>query len=126
MHRAAGEEEVPLAGLEKLLADGPWVLQPGGARGGGLPGARQMGELAASHHRLVVNHSYKTGVSVAASLHFLAALPNTEWLEYCVEQSPLRQTLTRQRFPVQAGLVDVPEEPGLGVELDEAVVEKYL
>lgn len=123
---AAGEEEVTLAGFEKLLACGLAVLQPDVARVGGLTVARQIGQLAARHHRLVVNHSYKTGVSVAASLHFLAALPNTEWLEYCVEQSPLRQTLTRQTFPVVGGQVAVPEEPGLGVELDEAVVEKYL
>ena len=123
---AAGEEEVTLAGFEKLLACGLSVLQPDVARVGGLTVARQIGQLAAARHRLVVNHSYKTGVSVAASLHFLAALPNTEWLEYCVEPSPLRQTLTRQHFPVKDGLVAVPEEPGLGVDLDEAVVEKYL
>ncbi|MDW8351536.1 MAG: enolase C-terminal domain-like protein, partial [Anaerolineae bacterium] len=57
---------------------------------------------------------------------FLAALPNTYWLEYCVEQGDLRQKLTRQTFPVVDGYVSVPEEPGLGVELDEAIVEKYL
>ena len=123
---AAGEEEVTLAGFERLLGCGLAVLQPDVARVGGLSVARQIGQLAARHHRMVVNHSYKTGVSVAASLHFLAALPNTEWLEYCVETSPLRQRLTRQTFPVQAGWVDVPDEPGLGVDLDEAVVEQYL
>ena len=122
---AAGEEEVTLAGFERLLACGVAVLQPDVARVGGLTVARQIGQRAAAQHRLVVNHSYKTGVSVAASLHFLAALPNTEWLEYCVEQSALRQTLTRQTFPVVDGLVAVPEEPGLGVDLDEAVVEKF-
>jgi L-rhamnonate dehydratase len=123
---AAGEEEVTLSGFEKLLDCGLAVLQPDVARVGGLTVARQVGQLAARHHRMVVNHSYKTGVSVAASLHFLAALPNTEWLEYCVEPSPLRQRLTRQSFPVQEGWVAVPEEPGLGVDLDEAVVEQYL
>jgi L-rhamnonate dehydratase len=123
---AAGEEEVTLAGFEKLLACGLAVLQPDVARVGGLTVARQIGQLATRQHRMVVNHSYKTGVSVAASLHFLAALPHTEWLEYCVEQSALRQTLTRQTFPVQDGFVAVPDEPGLGVDLDEAVVEKFL
>src|SRR5260370_26067527 len=102
------------------------VVQVDVARCGGLTEARKIGQMSVDRHRMCVNHSYKTGVSVAASLHFLAALPNTEWLEYCVEQSPLRQTLTRQTFPVAAGLVAVPEEPGLGVDLDEAVVEKYL
>src|SRR5438045_2666104 len=76
-------------------------------------------------HRLCVNHSYKTGVNIAASLHFVAALPNTHYFEYCVEQGALRQHLTRQRFPVVDGEIRVPEEPGLGVELDEAVVDKY-
>jgi L-alanine-DL-glutamate epimerase-like enolase superfamily enzyme len=87
---------------------------------------RRIGQVAARRYRLCVNHSYKTGVSVAASLHALAALTNTEWLEYCVEDSALRQTLTRQRFPVEDGLVTVPEEPGLGVDIDEAVLEKHL
>jgi L-alanine-DL-glutamate epimerase-like enolase superfamily enzyme len=123
---AAGEQEVTLDGFERLLATGIDVVQPDVARVGGLTHARRIGQLAARLHKLCVNHSYKTGVSVAASLHFLAALPNTQWLEYCVEQSPLRQTLTRQQFPVEDGYVAVPEEPGLGVELDEAVVEKFL
>ncbi len=123
---AAGEQEVTLAGFERLLDCGLDVVQPDVARVGGLTNMRRIGQLAARRYRLCVNHSYKTGVSIAASLHALAALPNTYWLEYCVEDSPLRQTLTRQRFPVIDGYVSAPEEPGLGVELDEAVVAKYL
>lgn len=76
-------------------------------------------------HRLCVNHSYKTGISIAASLHFLAALPNSSLVEYCVEPSELRQKLTRQSFPVVDGWVAVPQEPGLGVDLDEEVVARY-
>ena len=37
----------------------------------------------------------------------------------------VRQTLTKQRFPVIDGDVKVPEEPGLGIELDEEVVDRY-
>jgi hypothetical protein len=33
---------------------------------------------------------HKTGVNIAASLHFIAALPNTHYFEYCVEQGALR------------------------------------
>ena len=65
-------------------------------------------------------------MNIAASLHLVAALPNTHYFEYCVEQGALRQTLTKQRFPVIDGDILVPEEPGLGIELDQAVVEKYL
>ena len=72
-----------------------------------------------------VGEAHKTGVNIAASLHFVAALPNTHYFEYCVEQGALRQTLTKQRFPVIDGDITVPEEPGLGVELDEGVVARY-
>jgi L-rhamnonate dehydratase len=55
----------------------------------------------------------------------VAALPNTHYFEYCVEQGALRQTLTKHRFPVVNGDVSVPEEPGLGIDLDEEVVARY-
>src|SRR5438105_4752912 len=59
---------------------------------------------------------HKTGINLAASVHFLAALPNTHYLEYCVEQGDLRKYLTKQQFPVIDGEVSVPEEPGLGID----------
>jgi len=123
---AAGEQEITLRDFEHLLACGIAVAQPDVARVGGLTNARRIGQLTHHLSRMCVNHSYKTGVSIAASLHFLAALPNTYWLEYCVEQGALRQKLTRQAFAVCDGYVSVPEEPGLGVELDEDVIARYL
>ena len=87
--------------------------------------AKRIGWDSCERHRLCVNHSYKTGVNIAASLHFVAALPNSQYFEYCVEQGALRQTLTKQRFPVVDGEIAMSEEPGLGVELDEKVVEKF-
>src|SRR5215470_4085639 len=72
-----------------------------------------------------VGEAHKTGVNIAASLHFVAALPNTHYFEYCVEQGDLRKHLTKQPFPVIDGDIAVPEGPGLGVELNEEIVAKY-
>ena len=52
-------------------------------------------------------------------------MPEAHFLEYCVEDSPLRQHLTRDAIKVIDGYAAVPEEPGLGVELDEATVERF-
>lgn len=122
---AAGEQETTLRGFEALLDAGVAVVQPDVARVGGPSKALEIGRLAARRHRMCVNHSYKTGISIAASLHFLAALPNSSLLEYCVEQGALRQTLTRQTFPVVDGYVDVPQAPGLGIELNDDVLQRY-
>jgi L-alanine-DL-glutamate epimerase-like enolase superfamily enzyme len=126
MRIAAGEEVCDLKEFDLLMDRGGIdVAQVDVTRVGGLSRAKRIGWSSAERHRLCVNHSYKTGINIAASLHFVAALPNTHYFEYCVEQGALRQTLTRQRFPVIDGEIRVPEEPGLGVELDEAVVAKY-
>lgn len=123
---AAGEEVCDLKEFQHLMDVGSIdVVQVDVTRVGGLARSKRIGWDSAERHRLCVNHSYKTGINIAASLHFVAALPNTQYFEYCVEQGPLRQTLTKQRFPVVDGEIAVPEEPGLGIELDEAVVEKY-
>lgn len=123
---AAGEEVCDVGEFRTLMDTGGIdVVQVDVTRVGGLARSKRIGWDSAERHRLCVNHSYKTGINIAASLHFVAALPNTHYFEYCVEQGALRQTLTKQRFPVIDGMIRVPEEPGLGVELDEAVVAKY-
>ena len=118
--------EVPREEFRQLMdVGGIGVAQVDVTRVGGLARSKRIGWDSAERHRLCVNHSYKTGINIAASLHFVAALPNTHYFEYCVEQGPLRQMLTRQRFPVVEGDIVVPEGPGLGIELDEDVVAKY-
>jgi L-alanine-DL-glutamate epimerase-like enolase superfamily enzyme len=126
MRIAAGEEICDVKEFEQMMDGGGIdVVQVDVTRVGGLARSKRIGWDSAERHRLCVNHSYKTGINIAASLHFVAALPNTHYFEYCVEQGALRQTLTKQRFPVIDGDIVVPEDPGLGVELDEAVVAKY-
>lgn len=125
MRIAAGEEICDIKEMVAMMEAGIDVVQVDVTRVGGLARSKRMGWDAADRHRLCVNHSYKTGVNIAASLHFVAALPNSHYFEYCVEQGPLRQTLTKQKFPVIDGNISVPEEPGLGVELNEDVVAKY-
>jgi L-alanine-DL-glutamate epimerase-like enolase superfamily enzyme len=126
MRIAAGEEICDIKEFQQMMdLGGIDVVQVDVTRVGGLARSKRIGWDAAERHRLCVNHSYKTGVNIAASLHFVAALPNTHYFEYCVEQSALRQTLTKQKFPVIDGEIAVPEEPGLGIELDENVVDRF-
>ncbi|MCE5250534.1 mandelate racemase/muconate lactonizing enzyme family protein [bacterium] len=123
---AAGEEESERHSFIELMDRGGIdVVQVDVTRCGGLTEALRIAGLARDRRRPVVNHSFKTGINIAASLHFLAAIPNSFIFEYCVSQSPLRHTLTKQRFEVVDGRVSVPQEPGLGIELDETVIAQY-
>ncbi len=74
---AGGEAESDYAAFERLIDDGGVdLIQPDLARCGGLTQGRRLAWLAHQRHRRVVPHAFKSGVLVAASTHFAAAIPN--------------------------------------------------
>ncbi len=123
---AAGEEESSRFSYIDLMDRGKIdIVQIDVARCGGLTEARRIAQLAVDRQKPVVNHAFKTGILIAASLHLLAAVPNAFIIEYSVSESKLRREVTRQQFPVVDGNVAIPDEPGLGVDLNEDIIEKY-
>jgi D-galactarolactone cycloisomerase len=48
-------------------------------------------------------------------------------LEHDLLENPFRDELSPKPFQINAeGFVDIPTGPGLGIEVDEEVVKKYL
>jgi L-rhamnonate dehydratase len=91
----------------------------------GITEAVRIADMAEDRGIRVVNHFYTNGIGLAACLHWLASCKSAFILEYCVEETPIRLELTKQKMPVVDGYVNVPEEPGLGVDLNEEVIERY-
>ena len=122
---ATGEAESRYEDFERLVVEGglDWI-QPDPARCG-ISTMVQVGRMAHRHHTRVVNHSFKSGLTIAAALHALASVPHGEVFEYCMTDSPLRHDLTHEKLEVVDGYVTVPDGPGLGVTVDEETVEKY-
>ncbi|MGH2376526.1 MAG: mandelate racemase/muconate lactonizing enzyme family protein [bacterium] len=123
---AAGEAESDrhsyLDLMDRGLVD---VVQIDPTRVGGLTEAKKIAYAAYDRGRSVINHSFTTDINVAASLHMLASIPDAPLLEFCVEESPLRQRLVRNPIRVVDGYAAVPDGPGLGIDVDEAVVDRY-
>jgi L-rhamnonate dehydratase len=72
------------------------------------------------------NHCYTSPVTVAASLHWLCTCRDAFLFEDCVEDSPLRHELTREKIQARDGYITVPDGPGLGVTLDDEFVSRHL
>lgn len=122
---AAGEAESELTVFQRLVRQGglDWI-QPDPGRCG-ISTFVAAGHYAFDHGAKVANHSFKSGITIAASLHALATVRDADIFEYCMSESPLRRSLTKQTFDVVDGFVSVPEEPGLGITIDESIVERY-
>ena len=104
------------------------VLQPDIGRAGGFTEMLRIAALAAEHGALLIPHGWKTGITVAASCHLQAAskhVPFVELLSPALFESPLRAELVRPEPEVVDGKLPLPPGPGLGIELVQAVVERF-
>ncbi len=125
MRITAGEQDSTWWGFRELI-DRAHVdlVQPDVTRCGGITETLRIAELAYSRGVATVPHAWKSGIIKAASLHCNAVMPDGIWQEYCVADTPIAKTLTVQRLPIEEdGYVAVPTAPGLGVDIDEDVLE---
>jgi L-alanine-DL-glutamate epimerase-like enolase superfamily enzyme len=124
---AAGEQDTTLWGFRELIERGHVdLVQPDVTRCGGITELLRIGELARAHGVETVPHAWKSGIIKAASLHCNAVLPDGILQEYCVADTPINQLLVKEKMPIDAdGYVSIPTGPGLGIELDEEVLERY-
>ncbi|MGB6690117.1 MAG: mandelate racemase/muconate lactonizing enzyme family protein [Terracidiphilus sp.] len=112
--------------IEMMDSGGASICQPDISQVGGFTGIQQIAAAAYARNKRVIAHGYKTNIEIAANLHFLAAQPAEEPLEFSLSHSPLRWHTTNEHFPVEEdGCVRVPARPGLGVTLNEETVERY-
>ncbi|HXF63116.1 MAG TPA: mandelate racemase/muconate lactonizing enzyme family protein [Caldilineaceae bacterium] len=123
---AAGEQLAGYAAFERLADEGKvHTLQPDLSRCGGLTTGRQIADLAARRQIDCVPHAWLTDLLKAASLHLNAYNLNALYLEYNVSTASILNNLCVNPIRMVDGYVPVPDGPGLGVEVDQKMVEKF-
>jgi L-alanine-DL-glutamate epimerase-like enolase superfamily enzyme len=100
------------------------MLDPGKAEG--VTGTWNVIRAAAAAGRDWNAHSWSSALNTAASLHLAAASDNVLLMELKPLPSPMQHELVRDPIEQRDGWVAPPDGPGLGVEVDEAVVRRYL
>jgi L-rhamnonate dehydratase len=123
---AAGEMAATCEELALLMATGGIdVLQVDISRVG-LTEAMRVAVLAEQLDIPCVNHTYSYVLNAAASLHFLAVVHRTVLFECQVTGNEIRAALDRDQLPLANGCVAVPQGPGLGVEIDDGVLRRFV
>lgn len=97
------------------------VAQPDVGRVGGLTEAKRVCEMAAQRGRQIVPHCWKTGISIAATAHLAAVTPHCPYIEFMPTNlcdSQLRKDLVDDELQIIDGVIPLPENPGLGIEVN--------
>jgi L-alanine-DL-glutamate epimerase-like enolase superfamily enzyme len=101
------------------------VVMPDPSRTGGLSQCTRVCETASRYGVPFSPHYYGSDVGFAAALHLSASQPDFLTLMRDVTDCPLREEILEEPFAVQGGKVAVPGKPGLGVGINQKVLERY-
>ncbi|HWA11617.1 MAG TPA: mandelate racemase/muconate lactonizing enzyme family protein [Burkholderiales bacterium] len=125
---AAGENHYTRFEFNRVIEDGAiTILQPDLSKTGGITEALRVAALASSWKLPIHPHTSMTGVNMAASIHFLAAIENGGYFEADVSKNNLfRDQLVTTPYRLGPdGCVLPLEAPGIGVELDEGFLAAH-
>ena len=104
------------------------IAQPDVGRVGGLTEARRVCQLAAERQRRIVPHCWKTGIGISASADLAAVTPHCPFVEFMPSElcdSLLRKELVADPLHLEDGVLPLPTQPGLGLELNEEALRRY-
>ncbi|HJN98866.1 MAG TPA: mandelate racemase/muconate lactonizing enzyme family protein [Candidatus Marinimicrobia bacterium] len=129
MKIACGEWLATRFEFEELMdVGGVQIAQPDVGRVGGLGEAKIVCDMALERGLTIVPHCWKTGISISATAHLAFVTNHCDFIEFmppqlCVET--LRRELAKEELVLVDGQIPLPTKPGLGVELNEGVLERF-
>lgn len=124
---ATGERLHTIYEFEMLLArNAVQYVRPDVCMAGGITHCKKIAALAEAHHVGVVPHNPLSPVSTAACVQLAACIPNFALQEYpSGEHEPPKSDIVKQPLKLKDGFLEVPDAPGIGVELVEGAAERY-
>lgn len=109
------------------------IVQPDISIAGGFTECRLIAAMASANYIRVLPHMWGGHIRLAATVHWQATLP--DWpnvlnpfpslFEYDMTENGLRTALAKNPIQAVDGVLYLPQEPGLGIEIDRDVLEKY-
>jgi L-alanine-DL-glutamate epimerase and related enzymes of enolase superfamily len=135
MAQVARATSVPIATGERLTTkwefmrlielEAASILQPDLGRSGGILETKKIAAMAEAKHIQVAPHCYCGPIVAAANIQLAVTLPNFLILESIKTWDGFHAELLKKKIEWQDGYVIPPTEPGLGVELNEAMAEAH-
>jgi L-alanine-DL-glutamate epimerase-like enolase superfamily enzyme len=125
---ATGENRFRVHEFKELLYDfGVDVITPDPTTCGGLAESKAIANRAEENYIAFSPHNVCGPIGTMACVHLGACVPNFDTLEFHALEVPWWDDLHDRPEPlIEDGYIEVPEEPGLGIGLDESVAREHL
>ena len=105
--------------LEKQAAS---ILQPDLCHAGGIMECKKIAAMAETYYAAVAPHNPLGPIALAACIQLDACIPNF----LVQEQVTLGEGYLKKPFTMKRGYVEVPKDPGLGIDLDDELVKEKI
>lgn len=111
------------------------IIQPDCSLCGGIAEVLFIAEMAQQFRIQALPHCWAGAIVIAATLHLNSLLPphfygfangDEPMMEFDVYENPFRDEIVTKKFELDKGYFEVPTGAGLGIEINEDVVRKYL
>ena len=132
MARVAAHTSIPIASGERLVTkyefaellekQAAQIIQLDVGQCGGILESKKIAGMAEAHYAMIAPHMYVGPVAAAAAVQLDTCSPNFLIQEY--NGNDLHNEIFVDPIEFRDGYIVPPEGPGLGVELDEKVVER--
>jgi galactonate dehydratase len=118
-----GERLFTKWGFREVLEKGAAaILQPDVSHAGGILEVRKIAAMAETHYAALAPHCPLGPIALAGCLQVDACTPNF----LCQEQVTMGEGYLKTPFVISGGHIDVPQGPGLGIEVDEEALAGQL
>ncbi|HXF60713.1 MAG TPA: galactonate dehydratase [Caldilineaceae bacterium] len=101
------------------------IIQPDICLTGGLWEMKKIAAMAEASYMSVAPHNPCGPVATAVNVHFAASTTNFLILEYHADDEGPRRELVDEPVRLVDGYLELPDKPGLGIDLNMDAVERY-
>jgi len=101
------------------------IFQPDPAFCGGITETMRIATIASAFNLRLAPHLWAGAPCFFAGLHVCAAAPASFTVEFSLGANPMIHDIVEETVEAQDGMVAIPEKPGLGFTMNEAILQKY-
>ena len=100
-------------------------VQPDISHAGGIMELKKIAAMAEAHHIPLCPHNPSGPIANAATLQLAACTPNFYFLETMSSDVAYRGEITTEKVGFHNGLMHIPDEPGLGIDINVEAIANY-